>query len=108
MRAIEDPALVAELAERGTVLEVCPTEQRRLGVFASYEDHPLGALREAGVRVCLGSDDPPYFGSSVSAASTPWRASASAWMRVNCEMTRTALEGAFADDATRGVLFSPS
>ena len=42
---------MAELAERGTILEVCPTSNVATGVFASYEDHPLGALREAGVRI---------------------------------------------------------
>ena len=63
VRAIEDPALVAEIAERGIVLEVCPTSNVATGVYPSYEDHPLGALHEAGVRVTLGSDDPPYFGA---------------------------------------------
>ena len=29
VRAVEDPALVEEIAERGIVLEVCPTSQRR-------------------------------------------------------------------------------
>ncbi len=44
-------ALVAELAERGVVLEVCPTSNVVLGVFGSYAEHPLPALREAGVPV---------------------------------------------------------
>lgn len=65
VRAIEDPALVAEIAERRLVLEVCPGSNVALGVFASFEEHPLPALREAGVTITLGSDDPPYFATSI-------------------------------------------
>ena len=59
VRAIEDPALVEELAERGVFLECCPTSNVVLGIYPSYEEHPLPRLRDAGVRVTLGSDDPP-------------------------------------------------
>src|SRR3954447_16841367 len=65
VRAIEDPALVAELADRGTVLEVCPTSNVVLGVFDGYEHHPLRALHDAGVTVTLGSDDPPFWGATI-------------------------------------------
>jgi adenosine deaminase len=65
VRAIEDPELVEELAERGTYLECCPTSNVVLGIYPSYEEHPLPRLLEAGVRVTLGSDDPPYFGASI-------------------------------------------
>jgi adenosine deaminase len=65
VRAVEDPPLVDELAERGIFLECCPTSNVVLGIYPSYEEHPLPLLREAGVRVTLGSDDPPYFGASI-------------------------------------------
>ena len=65
VRSIEDPALVEELAESGTVLEVCPTSNVVLGIYPTYEEHPLPRLMDAGVRVTLGSDDPPYFGASI-------------------------------------------
>jgi adenosine deaminase len=65
VRSIEDPALVAELAEREVVLECCPTSNVVLGLFPSFEQHPLPRLREAGVKTTLGSDDPPYFGASI-------------------------------------------
>jgi adenosine deaminase len=65
VRAIEDPDVVYELEARGIVLECCPTSNVVLGVYGSYEQHPLPALRAAGVRVTLGSDDPPYFGASI-------------------------------------------
>ena len=65
VRAVEDPALVAELAERGTVLEVCPTSNVVLGAYPSYAEHPFPVLRAAGVKVTLGSDDPPYWDASI-------------------------------------------
>ena len=65
VRAVEDPVLVAELAARGTVLEVCPTSNVVLGAYPSYAEHPFPVLRAAGVRVTLGSDDPPYWGASI-------------------------------------------
>ena len=96
VRAVEDPALVAELVERGIVLEVCPTSNVVLGVFPTYEDHPLGALRAAGVPITLGSDDPPYFGTTIG------REYELAYERLGCslddlrDITETALDAAFA------------
>ena len=101
VRAIEDPALVGTLAERGIVLEVCPSSNVALGLYPTYEDHPLGALRDAGVRVTLGSDDPPYFGCSIGAEY------AVALQRLGFEeeelldITRTAVQAAFATDALK-------
>ena len=97
VRAVEDPALVRELADRGIVLEVCPTSNVVLGVFGSYEAHPLPALRAAGVPITLGSDDPPYFGTTIG------REYAVAHERLGCslddlrEITETALNAAFSD-----------
>jgi adenosine deaminase len=65
VRSIEDPALVEELARRGTFLECCPTSNVTLGIYPSYAEHPLPRLVAAGVRITLGSDDPPYFGASI-------------------------------------------
>jgi adenosine deaminase len=106
VRAIEDPALVAELADRGTVLEVCPTSNVATRVVAGYEDHPLGALREAGVRVTLGSDDPPYFGCSIGSEYTVARERLGLDEGMLMEMTRTAVEGAFADDGLKRSLLA--
>ena len=105
VRAIEDPRLVAELAERGIILEVCPTSNVATGVFPDYDSHPLGALREAGVRVTLGSDDPPYFGCSIGSEYAVAQQRLGLDEGMLMEITRTALEGAFADDGlTRALL----
>jgi adenosine deaminase len=101
VRAIEDPELVAELAERGTVLEVCPTSNVSLGLFPSYEDHPIGALRDAGVRVTLGSDDPPYFGCSIGSEYALARERMGFDEEQLRVMTRLAVEAGFAEDAVK-------
>ena len=101
VRAIEDPALVDELAERGTVLEVCPTSNVALGVFGSYEEHPLRALVDAGVRVTLGSDDPPYFGATVAGEYAVARERFGLADSQLLAITRTAIDAAFAEPELR-------
>jgi aminodeoxyfutalosine deaminase len=65
VRAIEDPALVAHLAERGIVLDVCPTSNVCLGVYPSLAGHPLRRLHESGVPVTVNSDDPTMFATTL-------------------------------------------
>jgi adenosine deaminase len=101
VRAIEDPVLVDELAARGIVLEVCPSSNVALGLFPTYADHPLGALREAGVRVTLGSDDPPYFGCSIGTEYAVARESHGADEEQLVGITRLAVEAGFAEDAVK-------
>ncbi|MBD3788729.1 MAG: adenosine deaminase, partial [Sphingomonadales bacterium] len=42
VRAIEDLALVDQLAERGVVLEVCPGSNIALGIYPRWRQHPIG------------------------------------------------------------------
>jgi adenosine deaminase len=104
VRAIEDPALVAELAARGTVLEVCPTSNVALGVFGSYEEHPLRTLVDAGVRVTLGSDDPPYFGATAAGEYALARERFGLTEDQVLDITRTAVDAAFAEPDLRATL----
>jgi aminodeoxyfutalosine deaminase len=66
VRAIEDPALVAYLAQHRIPLDVCPLSNVRLGVAESLERHPLPRLLDAGVVVTVNSDDPSLFNTSLS------------------------------------------
>ncbi|MGB2693976.1 MAG: adenosine deaminase, partial [Dehalococcoidia bacterium] len=61
VRSVEDPALVAELAERRIPLAVCPTSNVLLGVAPTIEEHPLRQLWDAGVLVSVNTDDPGFF-----------------------------------------------
>jgi adenosine deaminase len=65
VRSVEDPAVLAELARRMVVLEVCPASNAALGVAPSVAAVPVRALRDAGIEVALGADDPLVFRSGL-------------------------------------------
>jgi adenosine deaminase len=106
VRAIEDPGLVRELAARQITLEVCPTSNVVLGVFPSFEEHPFPVLREAGIPLTLGSDDPPYFGASVGGEYAIAREHFGLGDEELVDVTRTAIEASFAEAALRDRLLT--
>ena len=106
VRAIEDEAVVDRLAAERIVLEVCPGSNIALGIYEEAADHPLGRLWDAGVRVTLNSDDPPFFHTDL-AAEYAFAAEEKRLEEANLrEITRTAVEAAFVDEATRARLLA--
>lgn len=101
VRAIEDPTLVSELADMGTVLEVCPGSNIALQVYPNLRDHPIARLRDAGVSVTISTDDPPFFHTNMTleyqrlAEVFDWDAP------VFDALNQTALDAAFCDATTR-------
>jgi adenosine deaminase len=100
VRSIEDPALVKELARRGTVLEVCPGSNVALGLYPDRAAHPLHRLIDAGVRVTLGSDDPPFFRTTLKVEYDQSGLDERALRKI----TRTAIEASFAEESLRRTL----
>ncbi len=101
VRAIEDKNLVRRLADERIVLEVCPGSNIALGLYSVLRFHPVNMLRQAGVRITLNSDDPPFFhttlGKEYSSVARTFD-----WARdVQLAVTRTAIEAAFCDGATK-------
>uniref|UniRef100_UPI00286BF5C0 adenosine deaminase n=1 Tax=Tabrizicola sp. TaxID=2005166 RepID=UPI00286BF5C0 len=100
VRAIEDPALVDELAEKGIVLEVCPGSNVALGLY-EWRKHPIAELDRRGVKVTISTDDPPFFHTTM----------AREFDRLNeafdwddgqfARITRQSLDAAFCDADTR-------
>ncbi len=65
-RAIEDPALVRELADRGIVLDTSPISGVRIGLVPSLDDHPVWQLIASGVRCSISTDDPAMFDTDLT------------------------------------------
>lgn len=100
VRAVEDPALLAELAGRGIVCDVTPVSNLRTGVVESLDGHPLPAMLAAGVKCSIGSDDPALMDTSLSADC----AAAVRLGHTPRGMYEHAVAGAFCDEETRAGL----
>jgi adenosine deaminase len=64
-----DPDLLAEVVERGIILEVCPRSNYWTHTpeeLPSLADHPLGRLITAGARACVNTDDRSLFANDLS------------------------------------------
>ena len=101
VRAIEEPALVDRLVEKGIVLEVCPGSNVTLGVYPSLAEHPIEKLRKKGVRVTVSTDDPPFFHTTMRREYENLARIFGWTEEVFSEINRTAAEAAFCDDDTR-------
>lgn len=101
VRAIEDAALVRDLADQAITLEVCPGSNIALGLWPDWSAHPVARLMDAGVRVTVSTDDPPFFHTDMGheydrlAAVLGW--SEAEFRQIN----QWAAEAAFCDMATR-------
>ncbi len=101
VRAIEDLALVDELAEKGIVLEVCPGSNVALGLYPSFRDHPIAELDRRGVKVTISTDDPPFFHTTM-AREYDMLNRAFDWDEGQFQrLNRTALDAAFCDADTK-------
>lgn len=101
VRAIEDAKVVERIRQEGIVLEVCPSSNVALGLYSNLRFHPVNLLRRAGCRITLNSDDPPFFHTTVG---NEYRRCASVFGWNEDEqrkITRTAIEAAFCETATK-------
>jgi adenosine deaminase len=99
--AIDDAALLREIVDKDIVLEVCPGSNVVLKAVTDWASHPIARLRDAGVKVTVSTDDPPFFHTTMTAEcdllhrTFGWDAADFA------ALNQTALTAAFCDDATR-------
>ncbi len=100
LRAEEDPGLVRELVDRGTVLDVCPLSNLRTGAVASLAEHPLPRLVAAGVRCSISTDDPAMFDTDLS---RDYEAAASLGLEPRAAY-EAGVVGALCDEETRARL----
>lgn len=58
VRSIEDPALVAHLRKNNIHLEICPSCNVQIGLYDTYQDHPVDRLYKEGVSLSINTDAP--------------------------------------------------
>lgn len=104
VRAIEDRDLLRDLAQQNITLEVCPGSNVALGVCRAWDAHPIARLADAGVRVTVSTDDPPFFHTTLR-HEYDRLASTFGWGDTEFrQINLWAAEAAFCDVATRNRL----
>lgn len=63
VQSIKDPKVLEKLKSLRIGLCVCPISNEQLHIYDRFlnNQHPLRGFLDAGVRVCLSSDDPAFF-----------------------------------------------
>lgn len=104
VQSIDDPALLEELIEKDVVLEVCPGSNVALGVYPNIAAHPIKKLRDAGVKVTVSTDDPPFFHTTMT-LEFDLLAHGFGWDETDfASLNKVAVEAAFCDEDTRAAL----
>lgn len=106
VRAPEDESLMNELRQARAVPEVCVSSNLCLKVFPDYKSHSLRRMFEAGMKVTLGSDDPPFFNTTIG---NEYRIAQEEFGFTDAELlqiSRNAIEEAFVDESTRHKLLA--
>lgn len=101
VQAIEDADLMRDLRDKEITLEVCPGSNVALGVTPDWRSHPIARLADAGLRVTVSTDDPPFFHTTMR-HEYDRLASSFGWGDTEFrQINRFAAEAAFCDAATR-------
>ncbi|MGR3592783.1 MAG: adenosine deaminase [Limimaricola soesokkakensis] len=96
-----DHALCDHLIERGVTLEVCPVSNLVLGAVPDWKSHPIEDLRDRGLRVTVSTDDPPWFGTTMTHEYEMLERHFG-WEEERLRVAnRVAAEAAFCDETTR-------
>jgi len=66
IRSIEDANLLERLRERRVTLDISPTSNVRTGAVASFAEHPIRRLFDAGVLITVNTDDPTFFNTTLT------------------------------------------
>jgi adenosine deaminase len=58
VRSAEDPKLVEHLRKHNIHLEICPSCNVQIGLYDTYQNHPIDQLYKAGVSLSVNTDAP--------------------------------------------------
>ncbi|QEM67593.1 adenosine deaminase [Geobacter sp. FeAm09] len=102
VRCLEDPRLVARLAEQRVPLTVCPLSNVKLCVFPDLSAHPMGKLLAVGIAATINSDDPAYFGGYLNENYlATFTALPELGAKEAYQLARNSFQAAFADESVK-------
>ena len=78
-------------------METCPTSNIATNIYSDYASHPVKKLFDAGVKITVNSDDPPFFNASIAGEYEVMRMLGLSDEELK-SLTKNAIEHAFCDD----------
>jgi adenosine deaminase len=101
VNAIHSPDALAMLLDKDISLELCPTSNLFLGLFNSMDAHPFPKFYEAGIKVSINSDDPPFMSTTLGQEYERVQNAYQYSDQTMNKITRMAINSAFVDEQTR-------
>jgi len=100
---IDDKDLLEEVAEKQILLEISPTSNKILveDLEYKYENHPIRKIYDAGVKLCLNTDDSGMFGTDLQKEYEICHKHFSFSRIELLDMSLNGIEEAFADEKTK-------
>lgn len=106
VNAIYSPDTMAMVKDKNIALEICPTSNIFLGLFPDIAHHPLPKFYDAGIKISINSDDPPFMSTTLGTEYDRVQESYNYSDETMNTITRMALESAFVDEQTRSELLA--
>lgn len=106
VNSIYSPETMQMVKDRGIALELCPTSNIFLGLFKDMAEHPLPKFYEAGIKISINSDDPPFMSTRVAKEYERVQEAYQYSDETMNHITRMAIESAFVDQQTREKLLA--
>lgn len=106
VNAIYAPNTMAMVKDKGISLEVCPTSNIFLGLFKNMNEHPFPKFYEAGIKISISSDDPPFMSTTLGQEYQRVQSSYHYNDETMNSITRMAIESAFVDPKTKAELLA--
>lgn len=106
VNSIYSPETMAMVKDRNIALELCPTSNIFLGLFKDMAEHPFPKFYEAGIKVSINSDDPPFMSTTLA---QEYQRVQQAYKYSNETMnaiTAMAIEAAFIDEVSKKELLA--
>lgn len=106
VRSAEDEALVKRLGDENITLEICPTSNLNTAIYYEYEDVPMLALMEAGVKVTINSDNMTVSNTNVKKEYQKVADAFGLTEEQLRSLAQNAIDASFADSETKSWLTS--
>ena len=106
IQAIHSPETINLLIERDIALELCPTSNIVFGLIPSMAEHPFPKFLDAGVKVSLNSDDPPFVDTTIGQEYERVQEAYQYSDDTMNSISKMAIHSAFIDDTTKQALLA--